>query len=550
MSWIQEFHTKRKAHATSCFLVETYDLKRIDEFRGAAKEIYPSCQVYLYSVQTRQVYRVERRIGEKTVMKNGQPTSMQVTVERLVDEDLRDMDPITFLHKEATTNPTIVLMRYIQLQEQATAFADQLLEWHLDDRLYEKESSVVVFTAMTSFFPAPLRRIIHSISIPPASATERRAVLDSVRSELENYAREMKKGELRIAYNGNIVDACAGLSISDIIATAQESFSKHRAFKAEEFTKRKVEILREYGIEYIQPVRGFESVGGYDSLKQYVFNRIIRPLKDPAGAKKLGFKIPKGILLIGLPGTGKTWFSKALAKEAGLPMLSLSAKDFFGQYLGETEANVERIVRLIETMAPVIVFIDEFDQFAMERSSNISDSAGQAIRNFQNAFLTWLGDERRKSFVIGATNFTKLDPAMMRRGRVGEVLGILTPDKKARKEILQIHTALGEVPTINVNYEALAAETKYWTGDELEGLVQEAVGLAYDSNEAGVTMVHLTKAMKEAFEVNKEAREQDTKELVKNIRALKQYNRKFLELQLREFFESEGEGDKYKSLFQ
>jgi SpoVK/Ycf46/Vps4 family AAA+-type ATPase len=305
-------------------------------------------------------------------------------------------------------------------------------------------------------------------------------------------------------------------------------------------------LLREMGLEYVNPSRGFESVGGYDYLKRYVSNRIIRVLRNPDIAEKYGLSIPRGILLYGPPGTGKTWFAKALAKEIGLPMIIINASTFLRGIVGETEMRVKQITNLIEGLSPIIVFVDEFDQLALSRQATLITDSGVS-RRMANMLLSWLGDENRKSFIIGATNFlSDIDPAFIRPGRLDEVIPIFFPDQEARLQILKVHTSIvRKVPLGDVDLNDIAKSTEMWTGAELEKLVIEASSLAMESDSQYVGQEHFYQALK-TVEVNVSERESKLNSMVQELLKLENVNRNLLNLALQ--FRAKKEGERIRGV--
>jgi cell division protease FtsH len=269
--------------------------------------------------------------------------------------------------------------------------------------------------------------------------------------------------------------------------------------------------------------------------------RVVRVLRNPELAARYGLGVPKGILLYGPPGTGKTWFAKALAKEVGLPMVIVDPSTFLRGIVGETEARVKYVVQIIESLAPVIVFIDEFDQLTLSRQAVMSTDSG-VTRRMTNMLLSWLGDEDRKSFVVGATNYVSdVDPAFLRPGRLDEVIPVFYPDQKAREGILKVHTSVVRKVPLADDFDprALAEKTWLWTGAELEKLVLEAASLAMDEGVERVAQRHFEDAMS-FIEVNAAEREQRLKNMIQELMKLENTNRALLKSALRALASVEG----------
>ena len=504
------------------FIVETFDLKRIDEFNQKYKKIFPNHELLTLDIQTGALKRGSQR-------------------ERAEEGALQTLDDI--LHAEKA----VAVISYVLTQENAQMLYNHMLSWHQTLYGSDRMNSVIIFTASAEYFPPALRRFLNTTTIPPSTPEERKGVLKRVADDV-NKAASAKGMKMELSTNGGLVDAAAGLTLQDVEAASLESIYRYQELRLTEFTNRKIEILQQFGIEYVEPARGFETIAGYQDLKDYVTWRIIGPLREPARAKELGLAIPKGAVLIGPPGTGKTYFTKALAKEVGLTMLKLTPGDFLRSYVGESEARVKQVTQLIETLAPCLVFIDEFDQMATPRGDVMQTDSGVS-RRVTNQLLDWLSDENRQSIVIGATNFARLDTAFIRPGRIDEILPILPPDQIARTEILRVHsTIIRQVPIDNVDFVYVAKNTKHWSGAELEKLVLDAAALAFKDKKQKVTNDHFVEAMK-GFEVNIKEREASLGALIASIKHLESYNKSFLDKQMKEFDKAEAVASKIESIF-
>jgi len=459
----EEFLLKRQANTTNVYLFETCDPKRISQFKQfiLQADTFSKHRKLFFDLQTIEVIDFE----------NNTPFSIEQSSFFGGPAPITPQQLLSVLRSE----PAILVISYAFDNRHSQLLSDFLVAASHHDALYRHKSTVVVFTSSAELFSQAVRRFTYTISLIPSKPNEREELLKAIKKQLE----EALKSKLNLTIDSDIINASSGLTLHDVETASLESFLQFRDFKVEVFTQYKIKLLKEMGLEYIQPSRGFESVGGYDYLKQYISNRVIKVLRNPEIAARYGLGVPKGILLYGPPGTGKTWLAKALSKEVGLPMVIIDPSTFLRGIVGETEARVKQVTQIIESLAPIIVFIDEFDQLTLSRQAVMSTDSGVS-RRMTNMLLSWLGDENRKSFIVGATNFVQdVDPAFLRPGRLDEVIPVLLPDIKARFEILKVHTSIiRKVPLNNVDLNEVAKKTYMWTGAELEKLVVEASSLA------------------------------------------------------------------------
>ncbi|MCD6511063.1 MAG: AAA family ATPase, partial [Thaumarchaeota archaeon] len=216
----------------------------------------------------------------------------------------------------------------------------------------------------------------------------------------------------------------------------------------------------------------YEDIGGLKDAIQKVREMIELPLRHPEIFEKLGIEAPKGVLLYGPPGTGKTLLAKAVANETNANFLSISGPEIMSKFYGESEAKLREIFKEARDKAPSIIFIDEIDSIAPKRE----EVTGEVERRVVSQLLSLMDglEARGKVVVIGATNRPNaLDPALRRPGRFDREIEIKVPDKKARLEILQIHTR--NMPLAeDVDLEKIASVTHGFVGADLEYLCKEA----------------------------------------------------------------------------
>ncbi|MHB8568002.1 MAG: CDC48 family AAA ATPase [Nitrososphaerales archaeon] len=220
------------------------------------------------------------------------------------------------------------------------------------------------------------------------------------------------------------------------------------------------------------PQVSYEDIGGLQDEIQKVREMIELPLRHPEIFEKLGVEAPKGVLLYGTPGTGKTLLAKAVANESNAHFISISGPEIMSKFYGESEARLREIFKEAREKSPTIVFIDEIDSIAPKRE----EVTGEVERRVVSQMLSLMDglEARGKVIVIAATNRPNaIDPALRRPGRFDREIEIKVPNKRGRFEILQIHTR--HMPlTEEVDLEKLSSAAHGFVGADLEGLCKEA----------------------------------------------------------------------------
>jgi len=232
----------------------------------------------------------------------------------------------------------------------------------------------------------------------------------------------------------------------------------------------------------------FADVAGVEEAKAEV-QEIIDFLKDPQKFSKLGGKIPKGVLLVGSPGTGKTLLAKAIAGEAGVPFFSISGSDFVEMFVGVGASRVRDLFEQAKKSAPCIVFIDEIDAVGRHRGAGLGGGHDEREQTLNALLVEMDGFEGTEGvIIIAATNRPDvLDPALLRPGRFDRQVIVSIPDVKGRLEILRVHTK--KIPLDErVNLEVISRGTPGFSGADLANLVNEAALLAARQSKSKVEM--------------------------------------------------------------
>jgi cell division protease FtsH len=243
--------------------------------------------------------------------------------------------------------------------------------------------------------------------------------------------------------------------------------------KALSFGKARAKLVSEKSVKIT-----FADVAGIEEAKAEV-QEIIDFLKDPQKFQKLGGKIPKGVLLVGAPGTGKTLLARAIAGEAGVPFFSISGSDFVEMFVGVGASRVRDLFDQAKKSAPCIIFIDEIDAVGRHRGAGLGGGHDEREQTLNQLLVEMDGFEANQGvIIIAATNRPDvLDPALLRPGRFDRQVVVPQPDVKGRLEILKVHTR--NIPVDEkVSLDQIARGTPGFSGADLENLVNEAALLA------------------------------------------------------------------------
>ncbi|MEM1565581.1 MAG: CDC48 family AAA ATPase [Candidatus Bathyarchaeia archaeon] len=270
--------------------------------------------------------------------------------------------------------------------------------------------------------------------------------------------------------------------------------------KMEDFLNAYKEItptaMREVYIEV--PTVHWDDIGGLEEVKQELKEAVEWPLKHPEIFKRMGIKPPKGILLYGPPGCGKTLLAKAVATESEANFITVKGPEVFSKWVGESEKAIREVFRKARMAAPAVIFFDEIDSLVPRRGLGFTDS-GVTERVISQLLTEMDGIVTLEDVVvIAATNRPDMvDPAVLRPGRFDRLIYVPEPDEKGRLQIFKIYTK--NMPLAkDVNLEALAAVTKYYSGADIEAVCREAAmqALRRDINAKEVTMRDFEEALK------------------------------------------------------
>lgn len=260
------------------------------------------------------------------------------------------------------------------------------------------------------------------------------------------------------------------------------------------FEQKKQMILKSGVLEMIPLKEKIEDIGGLENLKAWL-KRKSSVIKNIKKAEEFGVDMPKGVLIVGLPGCGKSLCAKAAASLFEVPILRLDVGKLMGKYLGESESNLRKAINLAEAISPCVLWVDELEKAFAGIGS---DGGHEVTTRLFGTFLTWMQEKTSTTFVVATANdITKLPPELLRKGRFDEIFFVGLPKDDERRKIFEIHISKRRKQDVaSIDISKLVSLTNGYSGADIEGVVKEAVEYAFTEDAEILTTEHIVSAIK------------------------------------------------------
>ena len=354
--------------------------------------------------------------------------------------------------------------------------------------------------------PMELEKEITVLSFPLPDRDELSRLLDRIIEDVSQF--KQVKIDLDAPGRERLLQAALGLTLGEAENVFAKIIVKDERLSAEDVNEvfaEKQQIIRKSGLlEYYATTESFSHVGGLSVLKDWLQKRAVTFTDE---ARKFGLPAPKGILILGVQGCGKSLCAKAVSNMWQQPLLRFDMGRMFGSLVGSSEENVRRAIHVAESVAPAILWVDEIDKaFAGSQASGGTDG-GTTARVF-GTFLTWLSEKNAPVFVVATANdISLLPPELLRKGRLDEIFFVDLPSEAERAEVFRIHLLKRGRQPENFDLPGLVAASPNFSGAEIEEAIISAL---YDAFYAGteLTTTHVLAALKETVPLAKTMDEQ------------------------------------------
>jgi AAA+ superfamily predicted ATPase len=445
-----------------------------EEFKLLLRARYP-----LIYIPTYEEERVETAIREEAANQGSRPVYTWDFVDgyqgNLNDAGFGKRNPLQALElveKLPATAPAVFILRDYHRFLEDVAIARKLRNL---SRLLKSQPKNLVLLSPRIAIPDDLTEVLTVVEFPLPAAAE-------IKFEVERLLQATGGNSLSVKVVDDLVRSCQGLSMERIRRVLARAIATHGEIQPSDVDlvlEEKRQTIRQTQIlDFIPATEQISDIGGLDNLKDWL---IRRGGSFTDKARQYGLPHPRGLLLVGIQGTGKSLTAKAIAHHWHLPLLRLDVGRLFGGLVGESESRTRQMIQLAEALAPCILWIDEIDKAFSGLGSK--GDAGTTSRVF-GTFITWLAEKTSPVFVVATANdIQALPPEMLRKGRFDEIFFVGLPSQEERKAIFNVHlTRLRAHNLKSYDIDRLAYETPDFSGAEIEQTLIEAMHIGFSQN--------------------------------------------------------------------
>ena len=393
----------------------------------------------------------------------------------------------------------------IFILEDFNNFIEETKVKHLMRKIAEKAkftNTHVIIVSASYKLPPELEKYVTVLNIPLPNRSDIEKTLQQVEKD--------SKATLGVDLRNKLIDAALGMTsmeadLAFCLAAVKDNLGPNAPLTV---SSEKEQIIKKSGIlDYFPKNESLKDVGGMDNLKNWLQQR---QKTYETNAREFGLQEPKGLLLLGVPGCGKSLTAKSIASFWNMPLLRLDIGKVFQGLVGSSEDNIRKAIATAEAVAPCVLWIDEIEKGLSGVQSSGSTDGGVSSRIF-STILTWMQEKTSPVFVVAtANNINLLPPELLRKGRFDEIFFVDLPTKEERMNIFKIHLEKKKQNPSNFAMEKITAETEGFNGAEIEECIKESMFAAYVENpqQPNLSTKHLIDAIKSTIPLSKTMQEQ------------------------------------------
>jgi SpoVK/Ycf46/Vps4 family AAA+-type ATPase len=409
-----------------------------------------------------------------------------------IESDYKDL-PAALLHMlEQDYTQQVIVIRDAHLALRDNPLAVARLKALAAQAMHREDAHITIFlVASVVFIPPELEKVVTLFDVPLPDEASILGLIQDMAQVLECELDEGIQKQLALSLQG-----LSPYEIRQLLKRSYQSSGEIGLQHIDLIQDEKAQIIQKNGaLELIKSQESLDGIGGLRSLKLWLRQKQ-KVLADWTAARAFGVEIPKGVMVVGMPGCGKSLTAKATASLFRLPLLKLDMGSMMGKYVGESEGNMRRALKVADAVSPCVLWVDEVEKAFAGIGSGGSGSE-VATRMF-GYFLTWMQEKTSQVFVIATANdIACLPPELLRKGRFDEIFYVDFPAEAERKEIFRLHLQkrgkLTEQLQLDVNQ--LASATKDYSGADIESIVKDAIEAAFVDGKKDLTTALLQKTI-------------------------------------------------------
>lgn len=389
---------------------------------------------------------------------------------------------------EGFNQPTFIILKDVHHElkrPEIIAYLKRIAE----DNLYREDYSATIFIVSTTVvIPNELENYITVFDIPLPTEKEIAEIIHNFINDIDIKVEQDVLDEIAVSFKG-----LNEFQINQILNLAYQNGGYIDKSDKYLILKEKEQFIKKAGmLEVVNFKESIDDIGGLEILKEWLRRKAI-VFQNLDKAIKFGVDVPKGIMIVGMPGCGKSLTAKATASLFEIPLVRLDVGRLLGKYVGESEENMRKALKLSESISPCVLWIDELEK----AFAGVGSEGGDVTTRLFGQFLTWIQEKENTVFIVATANdISKIPPEFLRKGRFDELFFVDLPNDEERRKIIEIHLKKRKKWNKNIDSIALIEKTEGFNGADLEAVVKEAIEDAFIDGDDKITTEALLKTIK------------------------------------------------------